>query len=64
MNAWCEIFNTYLRQDQIFPNWKYILLVGGNASVAVSTMVGSAKQTMQFGVFVFVAVQETNWRGN
>ena len=27
-------------------------------------MVGSAKKTMQFGIFVFVAVQETNWRGN
>ena len=26
--------------------------------MAVSTMVGTAKKTMQFGIFVFVAVQE------
>ena len=32
--------------------------------MAVSTMVGTAKKTMQFDIFVFVAVQETNWRGN
>ena len=33
----------------------------GSASVAVYTMVGTAKKkTMQFGIFVFVAVQETN----
>ena len=36
--------------------------------MAVSTMVGTAKkktknkQNMQFGIFVFVEVQETNWR--
>ena len=38
--------------------------------MAVSTMVGTAKnktktknkRTMQFGIFVFVKVQETNWR--
>ena len=27
-------------------------------------MVGTAKKTMQFGIFVFAEVQETNWRGN
>ena len=32
--------------------------------MAVSTMVGNTKKTMQFGVFVIVAVEETNWRGN
>ena len=32
--------------------------------MAVSTIVGTAKKTMQFGIFVFVEVQETNWRGN
>ena len=33
--------------------------------MAVSTMVGTAKKkTMQFGIFVFVEVQETNSRGN
>ena len=32
--------------------------------MAVSTLVGTEKKTMQFGIFVFVAVQETNWRGN
>ena len=31
--------------------------------MAVSTMVGTAKKTMQFDI-VFVEVQETNWRGN
>ena len=30
----------------------------------VSSMIGTAKKTMQFGIFVFVAAQETNWRGN
>ena len=32
--------------------------------MALSTMVGTAKKTMQFGIFVFAEVQETNWRGN
>ena len=27
-NALYEIFNAYLRQDQVCPNWKYILLAG------------------------------------
>ena len=28
--------------------------------MAVSTMVGTAKKSMQFGIFVFVAVSERN----
>ena len=33
--------------------------------VGVSTMVGNTKKTtMQFGIFVFVAVEESNRRGN
>ena len=29
--------------------------------MAVSTMVGTAKKTMQFAIFVFVEIHETNW---
>ena len=32
--------------------------------MAVSTMVGTAKKTMQFAIFVFVEIHETNWPGN
>ena len=32
--------------------------------MAVSTMVGTAKKAMQFAIFVFVEIHETNWRGN
>ena len=32
--------------------------------MAVSTMVGTAKKIMQFGIFVFVEAQEINLRGN
>ena len=31
--------------------------------MAVSTMVGTTKKTKQFGIFVFVEVQETNGGG-
>ena len=31
--------------------------------MTVSTMVGTARKTMQFGIFVFVEVQETNGGG-
>ena len=31
--------------------------------MAVSTTFGTAKKTMQFGIFVFVEVQEINFRG-
>ena len=31
--------------------------------MAVSTKVGTAKKIMQFGIFVFVEVQEINLRG-
>ena len=57
------MINAYLRQDQACPNWKDILLVG-EVSMVVSTMVGTTKKTMQFGIFVFVEAEETNWRGN
>ena len=32
--------------------------------MAASTMFGTAEKTMQFGIFVFVEVHETNWRDN
>ena len=32
--------------------------------MAVSTMVGTTKKIMQCGIFVFVEVQEINFRGN
>ena len=32
--------------------------------MAISTTVGTAKKIMQFGIFVFVEVQEINFRGN
>ena len=32
--------------------------------MAVFTMVGTAKKTMQFGIFVFAEAQEINLRGN
>ena len=32
--------------------------------MAASTMVGSAKTIMHFGIFVFVEAQEINLRGN
>ena len=32
--------------------------------MAVSTMVGTTKKIMQRGIFVFVEVQEINFRGN
>ena len=41
----------------------YIISMG-SASIAVSTMVGTAKKIMQFGIFVFAEAQEINLRGN
>ena len=32
--------------------------------MAVSTMVGTTKKIVQCGIFVFVEVQEINFRGN
>ena len=32
--------------------------------MAVSTMVGTAKKIMRFSIFVFVEIQEINFRGN
>ena len=32
--------------------------------MAASTMFVTAEKTMQFGIFVFVEVHETNWRDN
>ena len=43
---------------------KRYIISRGSVSVAVFTMVGTAKKNMQFGVFVFVEAQEINLRGN
>ena len=32
--------------------------------MAVSTMIGTAKETIQFGILVFLETQEMNLRGN
>ena len=32
--------------------------------MAVSTMIGTAKETIQFGILVFLETQEVNFRGN
>ena len=32
--------------------------------MAVSTMIGTAKETIQFGILVFLETQEINLRGN
>ena len=58
------MFNKYLRQDQVCPNWKDILLVGEVLPWLYLLWLVLQKKTLQFGIFVFVAVQETNWRGN
>ena len=43
---------------------KRCIINRGNASMAVSTVVGTAKKMMQFGIFVCVEIQEINFRGN
>ena len=32
--------------------------------MAISTMIGTAKKTIQFGIFIFLELQEMNLQGN
>ena len=43
---------------------KIYIISRGSASIAISTMVGTAKKIMQFGIFVYADAQEINLRGN
>ena len=36
----------------------------GSASIVVSTVIGTAKKTMQFGILVFLETQEMKLQGN
>ena len=43
---------------------KIYIISRGSASIAISTMVRTAKKIMQFGIFVYAEAQEINLRGN
>ena len=43
---------------------KRYIISAESASIAVSNMVWTAKNPMQFGIFVFVEAQEINLRDN
>ena len=57
------IWHIFKTRSKVYPNWKDILLVGEVPSW-LSPMVGTAKKSIQVGIFLFVEVQERNWQGN
>ena len=60
-NAYYELFNTFLRQNQVHLDWKDVLLV-----VEVPPWVYPlclVPEKKQFGIWVFLEVQEINFVG-
>ena len=58
-----EIFDIYLRQDQVRPNCKDLLLVG-EVLPWLSLLWLLLQKSMQLAIFVFVEAQEIILRGN
>ena len=55
--------NPYLQKNHVCLNKRYITSIG-SASMAFSTMIGTAKETIHFSILVFLGTQEMNLWGN